>query len=184
MDHLRVVADVNVLVDAAFGAYGRGRRGEPRNLSLEAPGDLLGTLLRREECSLWLSGHILSEVGRVLQIPQPRGGGFSRQDVEDYIRLLMRIATESRGGLVTPEPGINEIDDYEDNLVLGTALASQARVIITSDYEFQRVTGVRGVAVMAPTDFLSRMEIVRRRSMQVVKQEVLGVAEDSMELGR
>jgi predicted nucleic acid-binding protein len=179
VDHLRVVADVNVLVDAAFGTYGRGRKGEPLDLSLDHPGDILGTLLRREECSLWLSGHILGEVNRVLQIPQPRGGGFSKEDVEDYIRLLMRIATESGGGLVAPEPGVNEIDDYEDNLVLGTAIAAGARAVITSDYEFQRATGVHGVAIMAPSDFLSRMEIVRRKAMQVVREEVLGIEDDS-----
>lgn len=173
MDHLRVVLDVNVLVDAAFGVYrGSGRRINKLDLSIDEPGAMLGTMLYREECSLWLSGHILCEVGRVLQIPSPRGGGFSQEEVNEYTRLLMRVAVESHGGLVSPEPGVNELDDYEDNLILGTATAAGARLIVTSDYEFQRASGLRGVAVMAPTDFLARMEVVRRESMKVVRREM------------
>ena len=97
------------------------------------------------EHELVLSDYILREVRRALV----RKFGLSAGNADTAVRLL-------RGGALMVEPERVErgaCRDPKDLPVLGTALAGEARCLLTGDEDLLVLGSFRGVAILRPAEF-------------------------------
>lgn len=162
-ESVRVVADVNALVDGVCTNLRRDPRDRAPEFAptLEAPGRFLDAFLKNSPASLWVSPHILNKTAEILQEPWPSGIGFSKRVADNFVEMLAIIARRSGGGLVTPDPSVVELADWEDNLVLGTAVAAGAGLIVGSDAVFQVEAQARHIEMVQPLRFVKAMERVQ-----------------------
>jgi putative PIN family toxin of toxin-antitoxin system len=153
-----VTLDVNVLVTAVAGgphAYWAWPSPPPLTGNLSA--NCLGILNDAEEFSLWLSPHVLENVARVLAHLD-----WSREKVLEYLQILREIAEASGGGVVEPRVAVDDCTDYEDNRILELALASGSILIVTDDGDLLTMSPWRGIPIISPAEFASRVDAMRR----------------------
>jgi putative PIN family toxin of toxin-antitoxin system len=99
---------------------------------------------------LVISEHILTGLRRAWQKPyfQRR---YSPEQVEATITLLRTEAT-----LVSPVPDVHGVAaDEEDDLVLATAIAGNARYLVTGDRHLQALGVHQNVVILSPRRFLA-----------------------------
>jgi predicted nucleic acid-binding protein len=118
----------------------------------------LGILNQGLEFGFWLSPHILTGTKRVLV----EAYAFTRKEAELYERVLLNIAGRT-GGVIEPSVQVNDCPDWEDNRILELAEAAGAFVIISSDDHLLDMSPWRGIPVMPPSAFVSRVGAMRRR---------------------
>ncbi len=110
-----------------------------------------------------MSPHVLTNIERVLVTLKSEGGfEWEPQIVEEYLDVLIEMAEASGGGIVEPSEAATDCDDYKDNRILELALASQAVLILSNDGDLLHMNPWRGTAILAPRDFVSRVDAVRR----------------------
>lgn len=135
---MRALVDTNVLVSAVF--FGG------------VPGRVLDALVTRR-FALVLSPEIADEyrrVGAELEGRYPRLTGT----FEPVLALLAATSI-----LVDAPPLAESVcDDSDDDKFLAAALAARAEVIVSGDKHLLRVTGWRGIDVLAPRSFLDRLD--------------------------
>jgi len=159
-----VVFDVNVFIDAVVtGRDSFESWPSPPPTSGHHAANCIGIANDAAEFSLWLSPHILTNIERVLCGPESSGGfAWEAQPIEDYLQVLVKIAEASNGGILEPVEVVTDCADYEDNRILELALACQAVLIISNDSDLLHMTPWRGIPVLAPRDFASRVDASRR----------------------
>jgi uncharacterized protein len=141
---LRVVLDSTVLVSAFLAE---------KKLSAE-----LLRLARRGAFIVCSINSILAETQRVLlEYPRIRRRyEYKDQKVFDYVqglRVLARLSTDLLA--------IKAVRDPEDDVVIATALASQASHLVTRDKDLLSLRTHEGITITTPEDF---MALLRKRS--------------------
>ncbi len=156
-----VVLDINVLVGAVAGQDPEAAFDSwpsPPPVRGDSSANALGVLNDGVEFALWLSPHVLYGTLRVL-----RGFfGWSDSRLLRYRRALESIATRSGGRIVTPADEVKYCEDWEDNGILGLALAAGALLIVSSDDHLLSLSPWRGTPVVDPMAFVRRVDAMRR----------------------
>lgn len=153
--------DVNVLVGAVAGGNSPfGSWPSPPPVSDNPYADCVGIVNDAREFSLWLSEHILQNIVWVLA--DAKGFAWEIDRAEEYVRLLVEIADASDGGVVEPDARVSDCADYEDNRILELALACEADLIVSQDNDLTSMSPWRGIPVVTPREFASRVDAARR----------------------
>lgn len=156
-----VTFDVNVFVGAVvIGTSTFHSWPSPPPVSLYAAADCVGIVNDAQEFSLWLSPHVLGNVIRVLT--DPDGYRWPAERAEDYAAVLVEIVRDSGGDFVEPRVRVSDCIDYEDNRILELALASGSVLIVSSDAHLLEMSPWRGVPILRPVEFASRVDAMRR----------------------
>lgn len=133
---MRVVLDVNVVVSAALRAQ-------------SVPGDLLRRSYKGE-LPFVISEEMLAKIDEVLGREK-----FRKRYLEEDRRGLLLDLREFSAEIVTLDPDVTGVaEDEEDDIVLGTAVAGRADVLITGDRGLVAVGEYRGVRILNPREFL------------------------------
>lgn len=160
-DRRRAVFDVNVLVGAVAGGNSPFRGWpSPPPVSDNPNADCLGVVNDAREFSLCLSEHVLVNTARVLA--GPGGLGWASDITEGYVGLLVEIAEASGCGVLEPEVLVADCVDPEDNKVLEPALSAGADLIVSADKHLLDLSPWRGIPILTPRDFVSRVDAMRR----------------------
>lgn len=153
-----VTFDVNVLVGAVGGGpHSFAAWPSPPPLTGNVFANCLGIVNDAREFSLWLSEHIVGNVLRVLAELD-----WERDIAAEYVRVLGTIARRSGGGIIEPQVPVNDCPDYEDNRILEVALASGSVLVVSSDTHLLEMSPWRGIPIIRPLDFASRVDAMRR----------------------
>jgi putative PIN family toxin of toxin-antitoxin system len=120
----------------------------------------VGIVNDAREFALWLSEHVLLNVARVLT--HPDAYGWELEQAQEYVALLVEIAEASGGATVEPAARVNDCTDYEDNRILELALAANADLIVSDDDHLTSMSPWRGIAIIRPREFSSRVDAARR----------------------
>lgn len=156
-----VVFDVNLLVGAVAGGNSPFRSWpSPPPVSDNPFADCLGIVNDAREFSLWLSEHVLVNVVRVLT--HPDGYAWELAVAEEYAALLVELAEASGGSVLEPEVRVTDCSDYEDNRILELALAANVDLIVSDDEHLTSMSPWRGIPIIRPREFASRVDAVRR----------------------
>jgi len=148
---LRVVFDINVWVDAVSGPdskYPYLTQVPPRTQNPAA--DCFSLALDGERFQVFTSPHVLDNVSRVFGLL-----GVTNHSRGRILEAIVETVSFSLGSVVDPPRSAAESKDFEDNLILDLAIATNSQIIITSDVDFQKLSPVRGIAILSPRDFLS-----------------------------
>lgn len=138
---MRLVLDTNVVVSALLWG------GTPR-LLLEAGRD------RRVE--LFASTALLAELTDILNRRKFENKiSASLFSVDQIVDRYAALAT-----LVWPEPTPRIVSDPDDDVVIGTALAAKADLIVSGDSHLLDLKAFRGIAIVAVATALERVEVV------------------------
>jgi predicted nucleic acid-binding protein len=153
-----VAFDVNVLIAAVAG----GPRSfwawpSPPPLSGNVAANCLGIVNDAQEFSLWLSEHVLANVLKVLAQLD-----WEERKAIEYVRVFDDLARSSGGGVLEAQVIVNDCTDYEDNRVLELALASGSVLIVSDDSDLLDMSPWRGIPIVRPGEFASRVDAVRR----------------------
>lgn len=155
----RAVFDVNLLVGAVGGGNSPYRSWpSPPPTSDNPYADCLGIANDAREFALFLSEHILRNVGRVLR----EGFGWDLERVHDYLTIIVEIAEASGGDVVEPGVRVSDCADHEDNRILELALSAAADVIVSDDADLTMLSPWRGIPVITPREFAGRVDAARR----------------------
>jgi putative PIN family toxin of toxin-antitoxin system len=131
-----VVLDVNVLISAYLSER------SPPGMIYSACLD--GSLLHA------ISRDMTDKVAEVLSRPKFR----RRMEHNDPLHVATSIL-DMATLIVEPDPAtIGVADDLEDDRVLGVAVASGAKVLVTGDKGLLAVDGHMGIRICTPRDFL------------------------------
>lgn len=142
---MKAVPDTNVLVSALFNS--------------STPPSLIVDAWRAARFEIVLSPGLLAELDEV----------FDRGEIAPYVRLATRWVDEFRRQLrgqtsiVEPVEVVVVKDDPDDDLVVGTAIAGEADVIITGDKHLLAIGPYRGIQILTPRQFLDVLELEERR---------------------
>ncbi|GAA1850952.1 putative toxin-antitoxin system toxin component, PIN family [Myceligenerans crystallogenes] len=154
-----VVYDVNVFVNAVVGADSEWpylARLPPATGNADA--DCLSVAFDAEEFSLCTSLHILENVARVL-----RSFGWSHRSVEEYVDALAELVETSGGKVLDPDRRVFDVPDFEDNLILDVAVASDALIVVSDDTDLTSMSPWnQRIAILRPRDFIRRIVQQRR----------------------
>lgn len=134
---MKVILDVNIWISALLW---RG-----------VPGQILD-LADRQEIAIFVSDEILQELGETLSKPK----------LQDKIKFLKtnKIALIQVVQQLSERCSLNPLDvpdlrDPDDTIILATALAADADVIITGDLDLLSLNKFRDIPILNPTDFLN-----------------------------
>ena len=107
---------------------------------------------------------MLTNIERVLEASEADGGfEWEPEPIEEYLTVLVEIAEASGGGVLEPDEAVSDCPDYEDNRILELALAASAVLIVSNDSDLLlHMTPWRGVPILSPRDFASRVDAARR----------------------
>lgn len=65
-------------------------------------------------------------------------------------------------GVIEPEIHVDDCSDYEDNRILGLALASGSILIVSNDGDLLTMSPWRGIPTISPSEFAGRVDAMRR----------------------
>lgn len=136
---IRATLDVNVLASGFPAGAG------PPAKIIEYWGDLAYDLI--------ISEHILTGLARAWQKPYY----LRRYSAESLQQTLAQLRSEAT--LVVPTTTVQGIgEDTEDDLVLATAIAGNARFLVTGDKHLQELGRYQDLAILSPRQFLDLLE--------------------------
>ncbi|NUN98783.1 MAG: PIN domain-containing protein [Candidatus Omnitrophica bacterium] len=76
-------------------------------------------------------------------------------EVEEFLQLLSRL----EGGMGSPRPiDPTVLADPDDDMILATALAAKADVIVSGDRHLLDLHSFEGIPILSPRTFLDRIE--------------------------
>jgi len=158
-----VTVDVNVFVAAVTGGNDTFRSWpSPPPIRGNLAANVVGILNDAREFSLFVSEHILANVARVLTCTPPVGYGWSVEQTEEYVELLLEIVDASGGALVEPHEPVADCADHEDSRILECAAASGSVLIVSDDDDLVRMSPWRGTPVVTAEGFVKRTDAMRR----------------------
>jgi predicted nucleic acid-binding protein len=159
--HQPVVFDVNILVGAVAGGNSPFRSWpSPPPGTDNAFADCLGIVNDAREFALYLSPHVIANTIRVLV--DPDGLGWDGEQAERYAALLVEMTEASGGAILAPATSVSDCPDFEDNRILELALAANAVLIVSNDRDLLDMSPWRGIPVITPREFASRVDAARR----------------------
>lgn len=136
----RIVLDTTVLVSAFFTRHGTSAA--------------LLERLRLEDVELVLSPAILEELVRVLHRSRHRRRHpYSDEDIRRFLHGLSRLSV-----LVNPAPVSGVVRDPADDVILGTAIAAGAPILVTGDQDLLVLGTYEDIEIVTPREFLDRLE--------------------------
>jgi len=154
-----VVFDVNVLVQAiATGESPFRSWPSPPPTSGNPSADCLGVINDAAEFALWLSPHILTNTGRVLDDVV----GTPWEEVEEYLAILAEMADASGSGTMEPPQAVADCEDWEDNRILDLALVVGAFIVVSADDDLTKMSPWRGRPIIEPAKFTALVDASRR----------------------
>jgi predicted nucleic acid-binding protein len=157
-----VVYDINVLVTATTSGNSPFRSWpSPPPTSGNPSADCVGIVVDAAEFALWLSPHVLRNVGRVM-------GELFKWDeraIEDYLTAIATAAEHSGGGVLSDVPRtVHNCPDHEDNLILDLAAEVGAMLIVSNDTDLLSMSPWRGTPILTPTAFSAKVDAMRRHA--------------------
>lgn len=153
-----VVYDVNVLVTAIVGpdsSYPYLPRIPPTTDNAAA--DCLAIALDGDDIQLYSSLHILTTTAAVLARL-----GVAADTAQRYVDEVTSIITELGGAVLDPPRKAHDSRDHEDNLVLDCALAAEALIVVSSDYDLTSLNPWNGRLILTPERFVAHVVAGRR----------------------
>jgi predicted nucleic acid-binding protein len=154
-----VVFDVNVLVGAAAGGNSPFRSWpSPPPTSGNPFADCLGIIVDAAEFALWLSPHILDNIGRVLV----EGLKWPADRTERYLSVILEVADHSGGGVVDPPSTVHDCQDREDNQILDLTVEFGALLVVSDDADLTSMSPWRGTPILRPREFTAKVDGMRR----------------------
>jgi hypothetical protein len=99
---------------------------------------------------------------RVLTGTPPAGYGWSVEQAEEYVELLLEIVDASGGAPIEPHEPVADCADDEDNRILECAAASGSVLIVSDDGDLIRMSPWRGTPVVTAEEFVKRTDAMRR----------------------
>jgi hypothetical protein len=158
-----IVADVNVLVAAVTGGNDAFHSWpSPPPIRGNSAANVVGILNDAREFALFLSAHILVNTVRVLTGTPPHGFGWSANQAQRYVEILVRIAEASGGDVVEPAATVSDCPDHEDNRILECAQVANAVLVVTDDHDLLQLSPWRGIPIVTSTVFVDRVDAARR----------------------
>lgn len=157
---LRVVFDVNVLIDAFTGSKSTFPVIEavpPASGNWAA--DCISLAFDGLDFELYGSPHIIKNMDRVFQSHMGLSARFSGAAVE----AVSDIVHQSGGSIIEPNRRISENKDFEDNLILDLLVAINADVLVTSDWDLLSMNPWNGRLILTPSEFVERVLGARSR---------------------
>ena len=103
--------------------------------------------------ALVVSEHVLAELARTFEDPYYRAR-VSPQQAERTLKLLRENAIVTE--LTSPVVGI--ATQPKDDLVLSSALSSQASVLCTRDKQLLKLGSNQSIAILSPGELIARLE--------------------------
>ncbi len=158
---LPVVCDINLLVDALVADDAPDSWPTPPPVSGDPSAMTIAILNEALEFGLWLSPHILDGTRRVLTEVY----GFAAPECDDYEGFLRDIARRT-GGVLAPRTHVSDCSDWEDNRILELAADAGTFLIVSSDDDLQQLSPWRGIPIIGPDAFVSRVDAARRRDLR------------------
>jgi hypothetical protein len=158
-----VVVDVNVLVAAVAGGNDAFHSWpSPPPVRGNYAANVVGILNDAREFSLFLSTHILVNTVRVLTGTPPDGFGWSAEQAQRYVEVLVDIAQASGGDVIEPATTVADCPDHEDNRILECAQAANALLTVSDDEDLLGLSPWRGTPIVTSTVFAQRVDAARR----------------------
>lgn len=137
MARIRAVIDTNIFVRALIGSTAN-------RLICDA---FINNLFE-----LVTSKNLLIELADVLSRPKL---GIPPKVVKEFLHLINSNIT-----VVKPKIKINACRDAADNIVLETAVAAKADVIVTNDNDLLILNPFHNIHVVSPNEFLKQLKIL------------------------
>ena len=110
---------------------------------------------------MWVSPHILGNVGRVLEDLFK----WEHPQVDTYVAVLSEAAEHSGGGLLAHVPRtVHDCPDHEDNLILDLAAEVGAMLIVSNDTDLLAMSPWRGTPILTPVAFAAKVDAMRRHA--------------------
>lgn len=150
-DLLKVVFDVNVWINGLIGPrtdYPYLPVVPPKGQNPSA--DCMSLAFDGERFSVFISPHILRNIGRVLL-----KAGVSQAVTQRALQDVFEMVAFSQGSVIDPDREVVHQVDHEDNLILDLVIATKSEVLVTCDQELISASGFRGVAILHPATFLN-----------------------------
>lgn len=143
---IRAVLDTNVWISAFLKPDG-------------VPGLILHAW-REKRFEVIVSEDILSEIGRVLIEPKiQKRGSWSADEVKDILFLI------NKNSLMIPARLSLKVikDDPSDDRFFNAAVEGGAKYIVSGDVHLQKIREYRGIRVLSPAVFLTRLKLKERK---------------------
>jgi putative PIN family toxin of toxin-antitoxin system len=136
---IRAVVDTNILISGVI---------KPER----ATGEILRRL-RHGEFVLLYTEPLLAELAEVINRPRIRQKyGLGSEDIETVLGLILL-----RGEPIDPTRRVEICRDPKDNMVLEAAVAGQADMITSGDFDLLSLRESEGMPIISPAEFLQRL---------------------------
>ena len=136
---IRAVVDTNILISGVI---------KPER----ATGEILRRL-RDGEFVLLYTEPLLAELAEVINRPRIRQKyGLGSEDIETVLALILL-----RGEPIDPTRRVEICRDPKDNMILEAAVAGQADMITSGDFDLLSLREFAGMPIISPAEFLQRL---------------------------
>jgi putative PIN family toxin of toxin-antitoxin system len=136
---IRAVVDTNILISGVI---------KPER----ATGEILRRL-RDGEFALLYTEPLLVELAEVINRPRIRQKySLGSEDIETVLALILL-----RGEPIDPTRRVEICRDPKDNMILEAAVAGQADMITSGDFDLLSLREFAGMPIISPAEFLQRL---------------------------
>ena len=136
---IRAVVDTNILISGVIKPEG-------------ATGEILRRL-RDGEFVLLYTEPLLAELAEVINRPRIRQKySLGSEDIETVLALILL-----RGEPIDPTRRVEICRDPKDNMILEAAVAGQADMITSGDFDLLSLREFEGMPIISPAEFLQRL---------------------------
>jgi uncharacterized protein len=136
---VRIVLDINILVSASLKTS-------------SAPSLIVRSVLSGQH-EFVMSEEMMDKLDEVSRRPHLRVR-MTEADRQEYLGLIRSKAT-----FFAPDKStIGQADDFEDDIVLGTAVAGEVDIIVTGDRGLLALHPFRGIAIVTARELLSLLD--------------------------
>lgn len=131
-----IVADTNIFVRALIGSK---------------VNEKLYNLFKEGRIEIILSKSMLRELGSVLLKPRL---GLAEKEVKYCLYLVKKKAK-----IIEPKIKVNICRDSKDNIVLETAIAAKANIIVTNDKDLLALNPFHNIKILSPITFINSFSL-------------------------
>lgn len=146
---MRLVLDVNVWISGLLW------QGVPRQII---------DLARSKAVNIFVSEPILSELEEVLERAKfhskMRSLGITSQDLISLVRQLSEVS-------VPISVNVPNLRDPDDAVILGTAIAAKAVLVVSGDLDLLVLEEFAGIPILTPADFLDVFRLSRSGEKEI-----------------
>jgi len=146
---MRLVLDVNVWISGLLW------QGVPKHI--------IG-LARSKAVTVFVSEPILSELEEVLTrtkfLSRMRSLGITASDLINLVRQIAEVC-------VPISVNIPNLRDPDDAVILGTAIAAKALLVVSGDLDLLVLEEFSGISILNPTDFLDVFHLSRSGEKEI-----------------